>query len=179
MPFYYLIVAVLLLSINFTALAKEPEVFGWLEKAIVMPVGATVKMKLDSGALTSSIDANDIEIYKQKGKSRVRFRLHLEDKQTGAEVYRKLDLPVKRFVRLRGAGGEDRRPAVVLPVCIGDKVYEEEFTLRDRGDMLYPVLIGRRTLKKLGLLDVTATYQVPPTCEVPEQIIEAARVVKD
>ena len=151
-----------------------PTVFGWLEKAIVMPVGATVKMKLDSGALTSSIDAKDIQVYKREGKSWVSFRLHLEDKQTGADVYRDLELPVKRFVRLRGAGGEDRRPAVMLPVCIGDRVYKEEFTLRDRDDMLYPALLGRRTLKKLGLLDVAATFLVPPTCEVPNEVKQLA-----
>src|SRR5690606_16720928 len=110
----------------------QPQIFGWLEKAIVMPVGATVKIKLDSGALTSSMDAKNIHLFKRKGKNWVSFRLHLEDKETGAEVYRDLEMPVKRIVRVRGAGGEDRRPVVVLPVCIGDRIYKEEFTLRNR-----------------------------------------------
>jgi hypothetical protein len=158
--------------------AKAPTVFGWLEKGIVMPVGATVKIKLDSGALTSSMDAKNILTYKRKDKNWVSFRLHLEDKETGTEVLRDLEMPVKRFVRVRGAGGEERRVAVVLPICIGDRVFKEEFTLRDRDNMLYPVLLGRRTLKRLGLLDVTATYLVPPTCEVrvdPEDVIEVDR----
>ena len=162
----------LLLALSAPALAKskaeEPRVFGWPEKAIVMPVGATVKMKLDSGAKTSSMDARDIVPFKRGGKRWVRFVLHLEDKVTGKDVYRELEMPVKRYVRLRGAGGEDRRPVVVLPICIGDRVYREEFTLRNRDNMLYPVLIGRTTLKHMGLLDVTRTYLNDPTCPVPE-----------
>src|SRR5690606_39959684 len=63
----------------------QSQVFGWLEKAIVMPVGATVKIKLDSGALTSSMDAKNIQLFKRKGKNWVSFRLHLEDKETGNE----------------------------------------------------------------------------------------------
>jgi len=175
------IASLLLLALPFAfgAHGKEaPQVFGWIEKAIVMPVGATVKMKLDSGALTSSMDAKNIQTYKRKGKNWVSFRLQLEDKETGAEVYRDLEMPVKRMVRVRGAGGEDRRPVVVLPLCIGDRIFKEEFTLRDRENMLYPVLIGRRTLKQLGLLDVTSSYLVPPTCEIaldPEDIIEVDR----
>lgn len=145
---------------------KKVQVVGWLEKAIVMPVGATVKMKLDSGALTSSMDAKNITPFKRNGKRWVKFRLHLEDKETGEDVYRDMEMPVKRYTRIRGAGGEERRPVVILPVCIGNRVYREEFTLRDRDNMLYPVLIGRRTLKDLGLLDVNSTYLTTPTCDV-------------
>jgi hypothetical protein len=143
-------------------------VLGWVERAIVMPLGATVKMKLDSGALTSSMDAREIEVFRRDGKRWVKFVLHLEDNATGEDVYRTLDLPLKRMVRLRGAGGEDLRPAVDIPICIGNKVYTEEFTLRDRDDMLYPVLLGRNTISHLGLLDVTRTYLNTPDCPVPE-----------
>lgn len=159
--------------------AKKVQVVGWLEKAIVMPVGATVKMKLDSGALTSSMDAKKIEPFKRNGKKWVRFRLHLEDKETGDDVYRDMEMPVKRYTRIRGAGGEERRPVVVLPVCIGDRVYREEFTLRDRDNMLYPVLIGRRTLKDLGLLDVNSTYLTTPTCPLDDEQLGNTSTAKD
>ncbi|MCK9563303.1 MAG: RimK/LysX family protein [Bacteroidales bacterium] len=146
------------------AASDDRPLFGWIEKAIVMPVGATVKIKLDSGALTSSMDASKIEEIDREGERWVRFVLHLEDSATGEDVYRELERPLKRIVRVRGAGGEDRRPAVEIPICIGGHVYVEEFTLRNRDNMLYPVLIGRRTISRLGLLDVTATYLNPPTC---------------
>ena len=71
---------------------------------------------------------------------------------------------VQRDVLLRGAGGADHRPAVLMQICIGDQVYEEQFTLRDRGDMKYPVLIGRRTIEHLGLIDVKQQFTVEPKC---------------
>ncbi|HEY8385084.1 MAG TPA: RimK/LysX family protein [Porticoccaceae bacterium] len=151
------------------AQAEDRPIFGWVEKAIVMPVGAQVKIKLDSGALTSSMDASDIEVVRRdNGERWVRFVLHLEDQASGEDVYRELERPLKRMVRVRGAGGEDSRPAVEIPICIGDEVYLEEFTLRNRDNMLYPVLIGRRTISRLGLLDVTSTYLNPPGCTPQE-----------
>ncbi len=148
-------------------------VFGWVEKGIVMPVGALVKMKLDTGALTSSMHAEDIEIYDiPDGGDGVRFTLELEDKDSGEVVERRMDMEVERYLIVTGAGGEDRRPVVKMDLCIGDHIYHEQFSLRDRGNMNYPVLIGRRTLRELGLVDSDATFRSEPECEVDEEVAE-------
>jgi hypothetical protein len=131
-----------------------------------LPLEATVKVKLDSGALTSSMHATDITPFKRNDRNWVRFRLELEDKITGEQVQMTLEKKVYRYARIRGAGGEERRPVVVLPFCIGDKILREQFTLNDRKDMLYPVLLGRRTLKELGLIDTSATFLNKPECDL-------------
>jgi len=154
------------LSAASVASSEEPQILGWVEKAIVMPVGATVKAKLDSGALTSSMHATAIELRERDGENWVEFELELEDAASGEQVLTPMALPVERFILVRGAGGEDRRPVVKLDLCIGDQVYTEQFSLRDRGDMIYPVLIGRRTLRDLGLVDVNSTYLTQPSCEL-------------
>lgn len=148
--------------------SDEARVLGWVEKAIVMPVGATVKVKLDSGALTSSMHATAIELRDRDGEDWVEFQLELEDSASGEQLLTPMALPVERFIVVRGAGGEDRRPVVRLELCIGDQIYSEQFSLRDRGEMIYPVLIGRRTLQELGLVDVNETYLTPPSCELAE-----------
>ena len=38
------------------------------------------------------------------------------------------------------------------------------FTLRDRSDMIYPVLLGRRLLAELGPVDSARTFTVQPSC---------------
>ncbi|GEK46201.1 ATP-dependent zinc protease [Halomonas pacifica] len=146
-------------------LADEAPVFGWVEKASLEPWGIEVKAKLDSGALTSSLDARDIERFTRDGERWVRFRLDLEDEATGEVISETLELPRYRRVRLRGAGGEDSRPVVLMDICLGGTIYEEQFSLRDRGDMLYPLLLGRRTIGHLGLLDVTETFLTDPECD--------------
>jgi hypothetical protein len=140
-------------------------VFGWVEHAVVEPWGIQVKAKLDSGALTSSLDARDIETFTQEGEEWVRFRLKLEDLSSGEVFSDVIERPLYRDLRLRGAGGVDERPVVLINVCIGDTIYEEQFSLRDRGDMNYPLLLGRRTISHLGVLDVRETFlRETPEC---------------
>ncbi|EQB2602166.1 ATP-dependent zinc protease family protein [Aeromonas salmonicida] len=144
--------------------AGSPAVYGWIEKGLIMPGGVAVKMKLDTGALTSSMDARDLHHFKRDGKSWVRFTLQLTDANTDKPVSQTLERPVERMVKVRGAGGMEQRPTVTMSICLGDKVYKEWFTLRDRSKMIYPVLIGRRLLAELGAVDSSQTFTVKPAC---------------
>ncbi|SDO13689.1 Uncharacterized conserved protein [Vreelandella arcis] len=146
------------------AVASDDNVFGWVEKATLQPWGTEVKAKLDSGALTSSLDARDIEMFEKDDEDWVRFRLKLEDQESGEVFSDVLERPLYRELRVRGAGGLDERPVVLLNVCMGDTVYEEQFSLRNREEMNYPLLLGRRTISHLGLLDVRETFMQEPDC---------------
>ncbi|TNH75134.1 ATP-dependent zinc protease [Aeromonas hydrophila] len=144
--------------------ASNPAVYGWIEKGLIMPSGVAVKMKLDTGALTSSLDARDLRHFKRDGKSWVRFTLQVTDANTDRQVSQTLERPVEHMVTVRGAGGMEQRPTVTMSICLGDKVYEEWFTLRDRSKMIYPVLLGRRLLAVLGAVDSSRTFTVQPSC---------------
>ncbi|APE31487.1 hypothetical protein BOX17_11350 [Halomonas aestuarii] len=158
--------AALLLGGVAPALAADHHgMFGWVEKAILKPWGVEVKAKLDSGALTSSLDARDIETFEKNGDEWVRFRLKLEDEASGEVFTERMELPRYRDLRVRGAGGVDERPVVLMNVCLGGTVYEEQFSLRDRGEMNYPLLLGRRSIGHLGLLDVRETFLTDPECD--------------
>ncbi|MEQ6888687.1 ATP-dependent zinc protease [Halomonas sp. CS7] len=161
-----LLLAALLSSAAPAALAGDDHgsVFGWVEKATLEPWGVEVKAKLDSGALTSSLDARDIEMFEKEGDDWVRFRLKLEDEASGETFTERMELPLYRDLRVRGAGGVDERPVVLMNVCLGDTVYEEQFGLRDREEMNYPLLLGRRSIGHLGLLDVSETFLIEPDC---------------
>ncbi|MGY3870774.1 retropepsin-like aspartic peptidase RloA3 [Aeromonas crassostreae] len=154
----------LLACLSLPGMAASPTVYGWIEKGLIMPGAVAVKMKLDTGALTSSMDARDLHHFKRDGKPWVRFTLELTDADTDKVVRQTLERPVERSVAVRGAGGMEQRPTVTLSVCVGDKVYKEWFTLRDRSDMLYPVLLGRRLLAELGPVDSARTFTVQPSC---------------
>ena len=58
---------------------------------------------------------------------------------------------------------------VKMSICMGDRVYEEQFSLRDRGDMTYPVLIGRRTIEHIGLIDVSRTFMLSLECSKSDE----------
>ncbi|HYQ39686.1 MAG TPA: ATP-dependent zinc protease [Pseudomonas sp.] len=144
--------------------AQPPQVYGWVEAGIIRPENVMVKIKMDTGALTSSMDAKDLEHFQKNGEDWVRFKVAVKDSKTGQLVSSTVERKVERNIKVRGAGGAERRPVVLMQICIGQRVYAEQFSLRDRGDMLYPVLIGRRTLEKLGPIDVSRTFTQKPSC---------------
>jgi len=144
------------------------QVVGWIEKGLIMPEHTAVKIKVDSGALTSSMHAVNLENFEHKGKPWVRYDVPVKDADTGELVTMQFERPVFRRILVRGAGGSDRRPVVKMSICMGDQVYEEQFSLRDRGDMTYPVLIGRRTIEHIGLIDVSDTFLLKPSCSEQE-----------
>ena len=159
-----MVAAAMMWALCGSAMAAQTS-YGWIEKGVLMPYGVAVKMKLDTGALTSSLDARDLKHFKKDGKPWVRFNLVLTDANTDKVVRRSVERPVERSVTVRGAGGMEQRPTVTMSICVGDKVYEEWFTLRDRSKMIYPVLLGRRLLAELGPVDSSRTFTVQPTCD--------------
>lgn len=155
-----------------TALAERSDnVVGWVEKVTVEPWGVEVKAKLDSGALTSSLDARDIKLFEKDGQEWVRFRLRLDDVGSEETLSVNLERPLYRDLTVRGAGGRDERPVVLLEVCVGDTRYEEQFSLRDREEMHYPMLLGRRTIGHLGLLSVKETFLTEASCDEDSPLI--------
>lgn len=148
------------------ALAEAPDrTVGWVEPVTLMPWNLPFEAKLDSGALTSSLDARDIERFEREGESWVRFRLQFDDEDKGETFAMTLERPRVRRLTVRGAGGTDDRPVVLMDVCVDGVRYEEEFSLRDRSEMTYPILLGRRTIGHLGRLDVASTHLTEPGCD--------------
>lgn len=139
-------------------------VFGWVEKARIIEAGVTTKAKMDTGALTSSIHATHVERFRRNGKKWVRFTISLTDTDTDEVITRTLERPFVRRIKLTGAGGVDHRLVVTLDICIGKQKLLEQFSLSDRSDKIYGLLIGRRTMEHMGLLDVKKTFTAQPAC---------------
>jgi len=157
--------AALLLSLHtLPSLAADGTPLGWVERGKVLPEEVTVKFKLDTGALTSSMHAEDIEYFERDGDEWVRFDLDLKDIERDKLVKSRIERKLHRELTVRGAGGKEDRPVVLMKVCIGDRLLEEQFSLRDRDEMHYPVLLGRRTLEKLGPVDSARTFTIEPSC---------------
>lgn len=157
--------SMLSLSAMAMASASEKRIYGWVEKVHIPAMGVTTKAKMDSGALTSSIHATNVERFKRDGKKWVRFDVTLKDVETNEEVTKTLERPFVRRIKVFGAGGSDRRLVVLMDVCIGNQLMEEQFSLSDRDDKIYGLLMGRRTMEHIGLLDVTKTFTAPPKCQ--------------
>ena len=108
-------------------------------------VAMKMDAKLDTGAKTSSIGA---EILSDNNHSdTVTFRIANED---GEE--RTLEREVVRTVKIKmRGGGTEERKVVELEVCLGIQRIKGEFSLADRSNFNYPVLIGRSLLEDASI----------------------------
>lgn len=136
--------------------ADPVQVYGWREKILVEGLKHSLNAKLDTGAITSSIHAEEKELFERDGKKWVKFIVTDPRKKDSPRV--RLEAPLVRVARIKNPGGEsETREVVKLAFKIGDKKMRGDFTLNNRSNMLAPVLIGRRVIKELGWVDATRT----------------------
>lgn len=110
-----------------------------------------IPAKIDTGADSSSIWASNIEMNEDGVLS---FSLFGKKSSfyTG-EIIKTTDYIVKT---VRSSNGESEiRYRVKLPLVLGEKKLEASFTLSNRSRNNFPVLIGRRTLDGVFLVDVS------------------------
>lgn len=127
-------------------------VAGWLESVILDPWGIKLRAKLDTGAKTSSIHAENIERFERDDQTWLRFDLPQgKDKKAARQT---IEVPLLKDVQIkRHKLPSVTRSVVELSFCINAHYYTTPFTLADRGNYNYPVLLGRRFLKNNILVD--------------------------
>lgn len=132
-------------------------VMGWLETVFLEPWHRRVTAKLDSGAKTSSLHADNVEHFTRNSRPWVRFSLvDIESRQLPTVV---VERELVRTALIKSHQNESsKRDVVMMTVCKNGRDYEEEFNLVDRSNFNYPVLLGRSFLKDLALVDANATF---------------------
>lgn len=123
-------------------------------------VGTHLEARIDSGANTSSLSATQITPFERDGEDWVRFKLGLTDGDSVVERVRGewIEAPVERRVRIVQATGEQSRPVIRLLMALGPLRESVEFTLSDRTHLDYPVLLGRRFLMDIAIIDVARRH---------------------
>ncbi|WP_297836350.1 ATP-dependent zinc protease [Pseudomonas sp.] len=148
------LILALLSVLALPVMAAEPTLYGRYEYIGVPEIGEVLKGKMDTGALTASLSAKDIELFKRDGEDWVRFRLATKDATD--KVY---EHKVARISRIKGRlDGDDeeepadpaKRPVVNLELCLGNAKRTVEVNLVDRSHFNYPLLIGAKALREFG-----------------------------
>jgi hypothetical protein len=148
-------VLALLSLLALPVMAAEPTLYGRYEYIKLPEIGGeTLKAKMDTGALTASLSAKDIEKFTRDGDDWVRFRLATKD--ADGKVY---EHKVSRMSKIKSRADEEdegetvevaRRPVVDLELCLGDEKRTIEVNLVDRSNFNYPLLIGAKGLREFG-----------------------------
>jgi hypothetical protein len=134
---------------------------GWVEKVSITPEKYKLRARMDTGANTSSIHAQDVQIFHRDGKEYISF---LITNKWGRTLL--LERPLIRHAAIRQDFGEPQnRPVIELSVCVGNVKKTIEVNINDRSVMNYPMLIGRKFLSGSYLVDSSRSFTTPPKCE--------------
>ncbi|GAA4362562.1 ATP-dependent zinc protease [Hymenobacter saemangeumensis] len=106
-----------------------------------------IEAKVDTGAYTSAIHCTDIHIETRQGRPRLLVRL-LDPGHEGADG-KPLAFAEFNLRDIRSSNGEvQERYVIRARVRLYGEDFEAEFSLSDRSDMKYPVLLGRSLLRQ-------------------------------
>lgn len=133
-------------------------VVGEVERIVLDPPGGTVVARIDTGAVSSSLHAEELVEFERDGKRWVRFTVQLDD---GPAT---LERPIRRVAKVQQENDPqgNKRPVVQLRVRLGSVSETIDFTLADRSHMDNEILLGRNFLTDVALVDVGQRFLQPP-----------------
>lgn len=148
-----------------TSESANKRIAGWVERITLLPSKTIALAKLDTGAKTSSIHAEEIERFERRGRAWVRYTLVLKESKTRTRRV-PAESPVVRKVYIKDhASAPDARPVVELGFCMDGERHSAHFSLVDRGAFLYSVLLGRDFLAGSFVVDPEVTFLTGASCE--------------
>lgn len=151
--FYYLN-----LGVHFAkklTMSKSKNIIGRSEKIDLPDLKLVkVKAKVDTGAFGCSIHCSEMEFVERDGCRMIRIvpLQRKKDQKNRESFYFQL---IEKKVVKSSIGKKEVRPVIKLRVSIFGEIREVEFSLTDRSDMKYPILLGREFLRGKYLVDVS------------------------
>jgi hypothetical protein len=135
-------------------------IIGEAENVSFKPKDLRLNARIDTGAQTSSLGVLKLEHFERDGKKWVSFLIKSPDSNKSINFER----PVQRTVLIKRHGAESiRRQVVTLKITLGGVEMEREFTLTDRSQFEFSVLIGRNVLRGKYLVDVNRRFLTKQT----------------
>lgn len=138
-------------------------VLGWKEDAALPDWGIRLlRVKLDTGARTSAIHAEDVRIvghHEHDGQPLpvVRMRIPLSRVDTDRAVT--VETPVVGFKSVRDTSATaERRPVVRTRLVCGPLDHEIDVTVTSRSGMIFRMILGRQALAGRVLVDTQRAY---------------------
>jgi len=130
-------------------------IVGGVEFVLVEPSGIKYEARIDTGAESSSVHAESIQLIERDGRRYVRFSLLNPETREWVKMERRL----RRKVLIKQQMGEsERRYVVKLWMTLGKIRELVDVTLSDRTDFEYPVLVGRNLLTDTAIVDVSLQH---------------------
>lgn len=131
---------------------------GWREWVALPDLGVTaIKAKVDTGAASSSLHAFHMRRFSEDGREMIRFDVHPRQRSGAGAVTVVAEIVDERTVRNPG-GRSEVRPIIRTLIGWADLAWQAEINLTRRDEMGFRMLLGRKTLKGMVMVDPGRSY---------------------
>lgn len=151
---------------------------GWRE-LVTLPTLKLVgiKAKVDTGARSSSLDADDVKVWKVGRNRHVGFTVHFEVEGHTHSVRCESALVDERWVT-SSDGRREFRPVIQTDVRLWQDTWPIEITLTSRADMGFPMLLGRQAMRRRFVVDPGRSFLADRTKKTTVSAPAPKRVTK-
>lgn len=133
-------------------MSKYPVIIGRSETIDIVGHANGIPAKIDTGAFRSAIHGSNIRVVKRKDGSQVLKADLLGHPLSKTTIPMEFDR-FEKVVVTNSFGHKESRYEVRLRVKLGPKVVTTLFTLADRSNNFFPILVGRKLLKRRYFVD--------------------------
>ena len=142
-------------------------VLGWREWLVLPQLGlGPLKVKLDTGARSSSMHVDTLEEFQRDGAHWLRFTVRLARREPH-EVCCGAPPPARRTVT-DTSGRRTERWFIRTGVQLAGQRFDIDINLTNRRHMLFPMLLGRQALTGRFVIDPSRSYtQARPAAVKP------------
>lgn len=131
---------------------------GWKEWCALKGLGIkSLKAKIDTGARTSSLHAENITPFLQDGESYVSFQVFPFQNNTIRVVNCQAKVIDERMI-MSSNGQKELRYIIKTPITLGPKTWDIELSLSNRDPLKFRMLLGREALQGLVIIDPEITF---------------------
>lgn len=153
-------------------------VIGWRELVTLPGLQLQVlKAKVDTGARSSSLDADNVAIRKVGRTKHVSFTVHFETEGTKHSVRCDAPLVDERWVT-SSDGRREFRPVIETDLQLCGETWPIEITLTSRTDMSFAMLLGRQAIRKRFVVDPGRSFLALKFKKVTSTKVSAKRSLK-
>ena len=133
-------------------------IIGWREWVGLPDLGISqIKVKVDTGARSSSLHAYDVHQFDREGETWVRFKVHPIQRRTHEFIGTEARILESRSVR-SSSGKATLRPVIFTNVTLLGVTWPVEVTLANRDEMGFRMLLGREAYRGRFLVDAGQSY---------------------
>ncbi len=133
-------------------------IIGWREWVSLPDLGIkTIKVKVDTGARSSSLHAVKQRIFDRDGEKWISF--HVNPVQHTAEKKIKAEAKIEEFRTVRSSSGiAEMRPVIITHIQLMGLTWPVELTLSNRDEMGFRMLLGRQAFRDKFVVDAGRSF---------------------